>query len=312
MPFSHHPRLFRVVRISRLMRETRRLLAERSPDLVLVQNPPIHAVSAVAGYAHRHGMRFIIDAHTGAFVNPGLLAGYYRRLFSIAGHWALKTLIHNEDLVPYAEKLGLDYLVLEMAVPEPLTQESTELRHPAVVAACGWGRDEPLSVLLAAARLLPDVNFYLTGNRGTLPSFPPDAGRCPAATEGQTWEMGVASPISNVLTTGFLPELDYWRLLNGCDVVAVLTTREATILSGAYEALACRKPLVLSGTQTLARAFPKGAVLVENRAESLAGGISQALKHASDVSLKGIELAASKARDWERQFRALQEIISAA
>jgi glycosyltransferase involved in cell wall biosynthesis len=228
----------------------------------------------------------VIDAHSGSFLGTGLVQGMYRRWLSVLGRRAQVVLIHNEDLIPYAEALGLTCLVLEMAVPENPTIEAAVLKRPAVVFVRGGGKDEPLAVMLAAARTLPDVNFYLTG-------------ACPAGV----------SFASNVHGTGFLAELDYWRLLNGCDAVVALTGREATVLSGAYEALAARKPLVLSQTETLARAFHKGAVLVENRPEAVTAGICQALSSVQELTRKGIELAERKARDWQRQFAVLQQLI---
>lgn len=261
-----------------------------NPEIVFVQHPPIHAVTAVADYARSHGTGFVIDAHSGAFLGQGFLRGAYRQRFAGLGRRALLTLVHNEDLIPHAEKLGLKYLVIEMAVPENPTTELAQLRHPAVVVVCGYGQDEPLAELLGAARLLPDLNLYLTGAKGEM-----IAHRVPLRP--------------NVFATGFLDELDYWRLLNAGDVVVVLTRREATILSGAYEGLAAGKPLVLSKTRTLARAFPGGAVLVENDPESLAAGIREALQNGPVLARAGAELRADKAQVWKRQFSELKEMM---
>jgi glycosyltransferase involved in cell wall biosynthesis len=246
-------------------------------------------VAAVARHCRDRRVAYVIDAHTGAFRDDTWLARRYRHQFSQLAKNALVTLVHNEGLVPLAFELGIRHLVMEMAVPEPAQVEPESLQHPAVAVVCGYGRDEPLAELLGAARSLPDVTFYLSGN---CPGTPPRA--------------------KNLVLTGFRTEPDYWRLLKGCDAVVVLTTRESTILSGAYEGLAAGKPLVLSRTATLEQAFARGAVLVENRPDGIAAGIRQALGRAGDLAAQGHVLAAEKRRIWDRQFRAFQRILAEA
>jgi len=270
-----------------LARTTRTILAQSDPDVVLVQNPPIHAVATAARHCRERRATLVIDAHTGAFLGRGMFAGMYRRRFARFAQSALTTIIHNEELIPFAEEMGIRYLVLEMAVPEPPGVEPENLESPAVAVVCGYGDDEPLAELLSAVRRLPAVSFYLTGR------YP-----------------GSAPNLRNLKLTGFRIEPEYWRLLRGADAIVVLTTREATILSGAYEGLAAARPLVLSRTDTLARAFPKGAVLVENRAEAIADGINYALAHADDLKVRGAMLVEEKRRSWDRQFRALQQTLA--
>ena len=281
----------RLVQYLDLARATRMILSQSDPDVVFVQNPPIHAVSTVARHCRERRAAMVIDAHTGAFVSQGLLAETYRRRFVRFAQEALVTLIHNEGLVPIAEELGIRYLVLEMGVPQPPDVEPERFHGPAVVAVCGYGRDEPTRELLAAAARLPDVTFHLTGNPPTAYRLPPTAPR-------------------NVVFTGFVLDNDYWRLLKGADAVLVLTTREATILSGAYEGLAAGRPLVLSRTETLTRSFPRGAVLVENTPEAIADGVSYALRHADELKSRVALLAEEKRRAWETSFRALQHVLA--
>jgi hypothetical protein len=287
LPCPRTALLSRLGHYRRLSRETTAILEQRRPEVTIVQNPPIHAVAAVAAYARRTGTSFIVDSHSGPFLDAGLLATWHRRRFARLGRQALVTLIHNRGLIPYADRLGLQYLVLDDPVPEDPTTEAAQLQHPAVAVVCGYGRDEPLPELLRAIRLVPEAHFYLTGRA------PP----------------GLRQP-ENATATGFLAELDYWRLLNGSDCVVTLTTREATILGGGYDGLSAGKALVLSATQTLAGLFPKGAVLVENRAESIAEGVRSALRRAEGLALKGRALREEKAREWERQFRALTDVIA--
>jgi hypothetical protein len=288
--------LARLAQYRRLSRETTDVLNQRDPDLIVVQNPPIHAVAAVARYARAKHKDFIIDAHSGPFLDRGVRAKRHRRRFAHYGSHALVTLLHNEELISYAEDMGLKYLVLEDPVPtagascrsdaSDKSDSGSETRPAMVVVVCGYGRDEPVDIVLKAATEMPDVTFHFTG-RPPVPLVLP----------------------ANARATGFLAEPDYWRLLGACDVVVALTTREATILGGGYDGLSAGKPLVLSRTTTLESVFPKGAVLVENRPEALAEGIRQALRRADDLVFKGRQLREEKARTWERQFSALRQAI---
>jgi hypothetical protein len=276
----------RAILYSGLAHRTEMLVEQLKPDVVVVQHPPIHAVAAVAAACRRSGADFCIDAHSGAFLSSGPIQAFYRRRFARFGQQALVTLIHNDGLAAQAEGLGLNHLVLEMAVPDAPTSAATAVAHPTAVVIAGGGNDEPLEIVRAAARLRPGVTFHVTGRARARPGGP-----------------------GNLLSTGFLTGDAYWGLLNAADAVIVLTRRESTILSGAYEGLAAARPLILSRTETLMRAFSRGAVLVENTADALAEGIDTALRCGPELVRQGQELRAEKARVWCRQFRALQRII---
>jgi hypothetical protein len=111
---------------------------------------------------------------------------------------------------------------------------------------CSFNYDEPVAAILAAARLTPDVRFFITGNprhlTGTLAAqLPP-----------------------NVTLTGFLSTPAYGGLLAGADVVLTLTTRDHTMLRGAYEAIYQGTPVIVSDWPVLVEAFELGAIHVDN------------------------------------------------
>ena len=59
--------------------------------------------------------------------------------------------------------------------------------------------------------------------------------------------------------------------------VVVLTTRDDTLLSGAWEAIALGRPLVLSDTVALRSTFGEGPSWVRPEPEAIAAGIDAAL-----------------------------------
>jgi len=50
--------------------QTWRILHREKPDIIFIQNPPIFAVLAVSLYTLFFGGRYVIDSHTGAFLDP--------------------------------------------------------------------------------------------------------------------------------------------------------------------------------------------------------------------------------------------------
>lgn len=254
---------------------------------MLVQVPPVPAAAAVSRYAEKTGILFVLDAHSGPFLDQGFAAGFYRRQLQQAGRRALVTLLHNTSLIPYAEALGMNWFILEDPVPECPVSEVPAARSNEVTVVCGYGRDEPVPVALQAARLLPESRFFFTGRMPAHYRLPP-----------------------NAAATGYLSEQDYWQRLRSSGVIVALTTREATALGAAYDALAVERPMVLSRTQALEHLFPKGAVLVDNHPEAIAAGIQQARRHAEELIIRGRELRQEKARSWERQLAALMRLMT--
>src|SRR5262249_37093173 len=99
--------------------------------------------------------------------------------------------------------------------------------------------DEPLEVFFEAARRMPDVHFYVTGE-----------------TNGADPRLVAAKP-DNVQFSGFLPEPEYVGLLLASDAVICLTTLDHTMQRGAYESVYLGKPVVTSNTELLRKAFHK-------------------------------------------------------
>ena len=108
-----------------------------------------------------------------------------------------------------------------------------------MVAVCSWAADEPIDALLEAARGRPWRSAHHLG-----------------------WLNREVEPGPNVELTGFVADEDYAALLVRADAVVVLTTREDTLLSGAWEAIALGRPLVLSDTAALRGTFEVGPAYV--------------------------------------------------
>jgi glycosyltransferase involved in cell wall biosynthesis len=164
--------------------------------------------------------------------------------------------------------------------------------RPWVVVPCSYDADEPLAELQQATRMLPEVTFFMTWYREKLPpAFARNVG-------------------PNVIFTGFLPQSQFDALLAHADLILVLTTRDGTQPSGASEALAFGKALVISDLQIIRSLFPAGAVYTNNQASAIAKGIRTGLSQKSQLETEMKTFLAEKTSRWGRQFDELSKALA--
>ena len=235
---------------------TAAFLIRRRPGAIIVVAPPFVAPLVVAPLAAMLRAPFAIDIHTGALRDRRWRwsIGLLRRL----GRLAAASVVTLPSLEYDLETPGLRIIVAPDPLPDLRLGNEPEPRlrvdAPVVVGICGWGDDEPIDALVASA-------------------------------EGQPWTMVLTGkprrPIrlpSNVLLSGFLATQEYVQLLARADVVVVLTTRDDTLLSGGWEALALGRPLVVSGTRALREAFGDSLLYAGDDAPSIAGAVKRTLE----------------------------------
>jgi len=244
--------------------KTIELLCKVRPDIILVQNPPHFAIVVVWVYCLFSKARFVTDSHSAAFNMRPWKDLFW--LYRLLAKQALANIIHNEPMAKQVAVQGIPAVITLHNMPFHFVE--TEGGFPLragfnVVFVCTFASDEPIDDVIKAARNLPDVNFYITGNLKHAP---------------RDFSSGISS---NVIFTDFLPDADYVSLVKECDVVIALTTRDMTMSNGAYEALELGKPIVTSDWPVLRKTYPKGAVLIDNSAESLVRAIVQIRDHYS-------------------------------
>lgn len=269
------------------------ILSQEKPKLIFVQCPPIQILVPVYFYTKLYKGKFVIDAHSGAFIGQGLHFPIYLRWLKFFAQRALVTIIPNEGITKYLVNWRIPYFVLEDGIPKHLPIITTAHGEPpivrnSVVVICGFGADEPIREIIEATKLLPKVQFYVTGDKGN------------------QWQRFCPQ---NLRFTGFLPEKDYINLINQVDLVVVLTTRPDTILCGAYEGLSLEKPLVLSNSLILHRYFSKGVIWVENTKSAIAQGVREAYSQLAQLKNEILELKKQKVRDWLTEAEKLKKII---
>jgi hypothetical protein len=265
------------------------LLLWRRPKVIFVTNPPVFAIAPVYLYALVFRARYVIDFHSGCFLQAQWRRwDRWQRFFA---RRAALNLAHNAANAKVLEGWGVPLKVLPSLPPRlaaPAGAPAAALSpvpagtRPLVVYICSFKADEPVAALLEAALGFPGADFRVTG-------------RAP-----ETWRSQLPA---NVELAGFLSEKDFLDLLARADLVVALTTQSDTLLYGAQEAIALHKPLLLSRTAVLEATFPEGTVFAENTPEALRQGIRAALARREAL---GAAMAA-----FEPRYRAQGEALLA-
>lgn len=217
--------------------ETWRLLFRHKPAMFYVQAPPTFPVYAAFFYSVLTGAKYIVDAH-----NPMISGSFWNRmpLAKAVLRKAATVIVHNAFVAQQAQAQQLPHTVL-MDRPPEISLKPTALPErlngkngrPRVVVPCSYDVDEPLAELQKATSELSHVDFYLTWYIEKMPAqFASRFGK-------------------NVIFTGFLPLPEFNGLLASADAILVLTTQDGTQPSGATEALAFAKPLIVSDLQII-------------------------------------------------------------
>jgi len=266
------------------------LLLRERPGIVFVQSPPSLAVLFVYLYCQWAGAHYIIDAHSAAFQvavwrRPEFL---HRRL----ARRALTTIVTNERFQQMIQNWRAHSFLLR-DIP---TRFQARGQYPLngdfnVAVVNSFSSDEPLSEILEAARSLPQVRLYVSGDKKkAIPGF-------------------LASAPANVHFTGLLPDGQYYALLSEAHVVMCLTTRDNTMQRGACEALSLGKPLITSDWPLLRDYFRSGAVHVANASSEIRDGILKLKKHYEQFALEVLDLRNVRQQEWLESKRALNSLI---
>jgi glycosyltransferase involved in cell wall biosynthesis len=268
--------------------KTWRLLERERPGAVFVQSPPIFAPLIVAAWCTlrgktslaRLGTPYVIDCHTGTFHDPRWR--WALSLLRLLSKRAAATLVTNEAAMDLLRRWKVRCIYLVDGLPALKSAIGTiGSKGEARVAVISTFSDvEPIEEVFAAARLLPGVTFYVTG----------DPQRASAKLLAQKPE--------NVILTGFLRDGAYSALLKNVHGIVILTNEPNDLSCAAYEAVTMGKPAVVSDCSENKRWFTRGFVYVNNTPEAIAAGINKMLNEqeilVSEVIAMRSELATSR------------------
>jgi hypothetical protein len=265
---------------------TLRLLIRHRPRVVMVMTPPVAACLPVWLYSKATKGVYVIDAHTGAFVDPRWQKlMFIHRFFSRA---ALTTIVTNTHLEGLVRGWRADATVVgDVPILFPTPTPANLKQACSMTLVSTFTPDEPTEAFLLGAARVPEIHFYVTG---------PIQDAVPRVRE-------MCPP--NVTFTGFLPDAEYVGLLLASMAVICLTTADHTMQRGAYEAIYLGKPVVTSNFGILRQAFSRGAVHVDNTPEDIARGVIEMRDHVEQYRREAQQLRLEKLEQWATVQKAL-------
>lgn len=270
---------------------TLQVLIRERPRSVHVQNPPFVSGLVVYLYCRLFGARYVLHYHSAAF---GRIWDWALPLQKFIARRAATNIVTSSHWAEIVQSWGGHTLVmLDPFLDLPAGTDFKTASGFCVGVVSTFAPDEPIDAIVDAARLLPNVHFYITGD-----------------TRKKTADFFSNTP-ENISFTGFLdPYSDYPGLLRAVDAIMVLTTRNHTLQLGGCEAVAVGKPLITSDWPYLREVFPKGAVYVSPSADSIRDGVLKMQKDHEKFSEEILALRRDSRLDWNKRLNELKELVA--
>jgi glycosyltransferase involved in cell wall biosynthesis len=267
-----------------------RLLKDR-PALVFAMNPPYFLPLLIWFYCLLFRARYVLDSHTAAFDSPKWTPLMFLHRF--AARRAVVSVVTNEQLAETVRALGGRAIVLS-DIPYTMPEEPYSVKTDTfrVVFICTFAPDEPLMEMFQAARNMPDVTIYVTGNASKAPQ-----------------EIHEARP-ENVRFTGFISPGEYGGLLRQADAIMVLTTRDFTMQRGGSEAVTVGKPLITSDWPLLRDIFHRGTEHVDNTAGAIEAAVRKIQSNPHEYAREIAELADERQQNWDHAANELKQLLA--
>jgi glycosyltransferase involved in cell wall biosynthesis len=269
-------------------------LVLRRPRAVIVTNPPVFPALIAWLYGLVARAPIVLDSHPSGF---GLHAGKRMVNLMLPLHRFLiprarGVIVTVDELADEVRRHGGQPVIVHEAPPLWTAPPPPPLgARPTILFVGIFARDEPVDLVVEAARRLPSVDVLVTG----------DLRKCPPELRER--------PAPNLRFVGFLDPAAYRAALAGADVVMTLTTSAESVDRGANEAVFARRPLIVSDWPAARRYFPF-AVHVPNTLDGVVEGIERAVREHDTLREQTEPALAAQTERWHRQLDDLRTLVT--
>lgn len=268
------------------------ILLRQRPSSVFVVNTPVFAPLCVYMYCRLAGIPFVMNVH--GHTLSGRKWGWSRPLQRFLGRRALVNLVGTLEYLRIFESWGAKSLLLEDPPIDLPGGERVPFTKPngfILTVISTFAGDEPLHLVVDAARQLAGIRFYILGDT--------------ALADKRL----LASAPSNVVFPGYLKGDAYWNQLYFSRALMILTTNPYSLVAGGIEGMVMGKPLILSRQPALVDYFTKGTIFVDHTIDSITVGINEARAHEGTLAKETADLAVEKRDSWERSFQGFLSLL---
>jgi glycosyltransferase involved in cell wall biosynthesis len=266
-------------------------LCREKPAYIFLMNQPVFLPLIVFCYSKLTNSRYVLDSHSG-LLNKRVWRTFIPIMKRVYKECVLN-IAHNEHDAEKYRRWGARTAVLGTEIYPYESYEKRLLDTLNNVVVIGkLAVDEPVEETVAAATGLEDVHFYFTG-----------------PVERAKKRIDTRNLPKNITFTGFLPREEFIGLVKAADVALVLVTTENTMQMGAWEAMSCDTPVILSDWELLRSTFPKGVVFVQNTKQSIQTGIRTFFENKDCLRKDIIRLKIEKRELWEKEIQTIESIL---
>lgn len=297
MPMARAPRILRPIQYVGHALKTVALLRSRRPQVVWVQLPQVPLLTAALLYKRLFDprVRIIADCHN-RILNPpwNKWPGLRRQLNACD-----VVVVHNRAVVPKVEALGIERSLVRVLEDPPAIVESSSsvsdpFPHPWVLFLASFNPDEPIGELYEAARLAPEINFVLAGDR-----------------DRASRRHDLGAPPSNVHLPGYLRGDALDSAIRSADVILALTKLTDAQLSSAGEAIGAGRPMVLSDTPVTRELYYKGGIFVDTYSpSSIVSGCRTVIEESERFAAESLSLRDERHLRWQSQATSIKEALA--
>lgn len=270
------------------------ILLKTRPHYVYVTNPPVLAALCVWFYCALSGAKLILDTHPPAlFMRKWAWSVPLQRWVA---RRAFANITDQDRFKRLFESWGAPHLTVLERPPKDIHQISLSRQaNPntfEIAVINTFAEDEPLQCVLDAARLMPEVTFYITGD----------------TSKGNRKQIEHAPP--NCIFTGYLLGDHYWNLLNASRAVMALTEWKNSLIMAGQDGITMHKPVIMSRQETTVEYFYKGTVFVDNTGASIAEGIRAVQRRERELIRQTYEFLDERQQQWDASFYELKSLLN--
>ncbi len=210
-------------------------IIREKPDQVIIQLPQGLLLFCLVIIKSFVKIKIIADVHTGFLFRHNLKSTLINRPFRNFLKYCDLILVHNQEIRQLLPN-GIESRTMVVYDPWYVFNKNfvnTKTVEKYMVIPCSFRDDEPIEEILECiTESNIDLKFYITGNWREKPSI-------------------VRYSRENIIFTGFISQSRYEELISNSVGIIAGTRDEYTSMMSAWEAVAYKKPLVLSETITL-------------------------------------------------------------